>query len=66
MRVYVKQDSASLAALRRDLPDVVVHALMGQEVEVDEHFQTNINIAGSTATWALPPQAVRILEEVKP
>jgi hypothetical protein len=52
MRVYVKQDSASLAALRRDLPAVVVHALMGQEVEVDEHFQTNINIAGSTATWA--------------
>ena len=65
MRVYVKQDHVSLAVLRRDLPDVVVRALIGQEVEVNERFETTTSIDNQTATWALPPQAVRILEEVK-
>ncbi|MDE2097273.1 MAG: hypothetical protein KGL39_08530 [Patescibacteria group bacterium] len=58
----MKQTHHALAVLTRDLPQAIVQQLAGHEVDVNERYETTLVVNGIQTTWALPPDAVKVVE----
>lgn len=63
-RIYIKQDTRAITALRTVLiPDWAIRLLMGHEFDVNDNFEVTIPApSGTPTTWSLPPDVVKIVE----
>jgi hypothetical protein len=64
--VFIKSNSHAIRALRDVfIPDWAIVQIMGTCVEVNEHFEVNLlTPSGKKTTWSLPPDAVRLVENI--
>lgn len=65
-RVYIKSDSQSIKALRDALvSELAIQQLIATEQTVNDNFEVQIEMKSGIATWSLPPDSMKVVEEVE-